>query len=81
MKTRPIRIGNSRGIPKSLLQETGLEGDVPKEARGRTLIVRTARPRAGWRTAFQEMARRGDDAPLDEGGTIPTRWDEEEWDW
>jgi antitoxin MazE len=83
MKTRIIRIGNSRGIriPKPLLQEIGLEGDVQIETQGDTLIVRPAQPRAGWATAFQEMARRGDDALLDEGSAIPTRWDEEEWEW
>jgi antitoxin MazE len=84
MKTRIVRIGNSRGIriPKPLLEQTGLNGDVEVSAEGDALIIRpAAKPRAGWDAAFKEMAERGDDALLD--GDVPslTRWDEEEWEW
>lgn len=50
MKTRIVRIGNSQGIriPKLLLAETGLEGEVEIEARGGELVVRAAgAPRTG----------------------------------
>jgi antitoxin MazE len=50
VKTRIVRIGNSQGIriPKLLLAETGLEGEVEIEARGGELVVRAAgAPRAG----------------------------------
>jgi antitoxin MazE len=45
MKTRIVRIGNSQGIriPKLLLVETGLEGEVEIEVRGGELIVRAPR--------------------------------------
>jgi antitoxin MazE len=72
MKTRIVRVGNSQGvrIPKWLLEQTGLRGEVEISAEGDSLVIRPAhRPRAGWAAAFQEMARRGDDALLDEQGT------------
>src|ERR1700676_3709733 len=69
MKTRIVRIGNSQGlrIPQALLDQTGLSGEVEILAKGDGLVIRPAhKPRAGWAAAFQEMARRGDDALLDE---------------
>jgi antitoxin MazE len=68
MKTRIVRIGNSRGvrIPKPLLEQTGLRGEVEITAEDGSLVIRSARrPREGWAAAFEEMARRGDDALLD----------------
>jgi antitoxin MazE len=84
MKTRIVRIGKSRGlrIPKPLLDETGLEGEVEISANEGSLIVGpVAKPRAGWNAAFAEMAQRGDDELLD--GDLPTlsSWDEAEWEW
>ncbi len=82
MKTRIVRIGNSQGvrIPKALLEQTGLSGEVEITARNGSLMIRRVRkPREGWAAAFAEMARRGDDALLDEHTT--TRFDEDEWEW
>ena len=84
MKTRIVRIGNSQGIriPKPLLEQTGLSGEVEITAEDDSLIIRpAARARAGWDATFKEMAARGDDALLD--GDLPslTHWDEEEWEW
>ena len=85
MKSRIIRIGNSQGIriPKTMLEQTGLNGEVDLEIRDDALIVSPSaqKPRAGWAAAFKEMARREDDALLDEGGFLPTQWEEEEWQW
>jgi hypothetical protein len=39
------------------------------------------KPRAGWATAFQTMAQRGDDALLDEVTPSLSDWDEGEWQW
>lgn len=58
MKTRIVRIGNSQGIriPKSLLEQTGLRGEVEISAQDDSLIIRPARqPRTGWAAAFREM--------------------------
>jgi antitoxin MazE len=79
MKTHIIRIGNSRGIrvPKALLEETGLGGEVEINAQNGSLVIKPARkPRAGWAAAFEKMAKRGDDALLDEVVPSLTRWDE-----
>ena len=42
---------------------------------------KNAPPRAGWEEDFKAMARRGDDVLFDGDVIIPTRWDEEEWEW
>jgi antitoxin MazE len=68
MKVRIIRIGNSRGIRilKTLLDQTGLKGEVEILARNGSLVIRPAKqPRVGWAAAFEKMARRGDDVLLD----------------
>ncbi|MBI1902603.1 MAG: AbrB/MazE/SpoVT family DNA-binding domain-containing protein [Planctomycetia bacterium] len=83
MRTRIVAIGNSRGIriPKPLLEQTGLSGEVEICAEDGSLVIRCARrPRAGWAEAFRHMADRGDDAPLDAPPSL-TRFDEEEWQW
>ena len=84
MKTRIIRIGNSQGIriPKPLIEQIGLSGEVEIRVQDGSLVIRPAHaPRAGWAAAFEEMAEHGDDALLDEGATTLTRWDEDDWEW
>lgn len=85
MKTRIVRLGNSQGvrIPKPLIEQAGLSGEVEIIVRERTLIIRpvVTSPRAGWADAFKEMASHGDDAPTDPGSATPTAWDESEWEW
>ncbi len=84
MKTRIVRIGNSRGIriPKPLLDQTGLSGEVEIRAQKDSLVIRpAAKPRTGWAAAFQVMAQHGDDALLDEAAASMSRWDEDEWEW
>jgi antitoxin MazE len=83
VKTQIVRIGNSHGIriPKPLLQQTGLQGEVEITAKDDTLVIRPAKkPREGWDEAFREMARLGDDALLDDAPSNSS-WDEEEWQW
>jgi antitoxin MazE len=68
MKTGLVRIGNSKGlrIPKSLISQSGLQDEVEITLKGNSLIIRPAsNPREGWAEAFEQMARRGDDALLD----------------
>jgi len=82
MKTRIVRIGNSRGvrIPKPLLAQTGFQGDVDITAENDSLVIRPAqKPRQGWAALFQEMARRGDDALLDDAAPSLSAWDEDGW--
>jgi antitoxin MazE len=84
MKTRIIRIGNAQGvrIPRPLLEQTGLSGEVEISVQNGSLVIKpSAKPRAGWAAAFREMAKRGDDALLDDVSPTLSRWDEDEWEW
>ena len=84
MKTRIVSIGNSQGIriPKPLLEQTGLSGEVDISAEDGTLVIRPVKkPRAGWAIALQQMAQRGDDALLDEVAPSLSEWVESEWEW
>lgn len=82
VKSRIVRIGNSRGIrvPKALLEQAELSEEVELHAEPGRLIVRAARrPRAGWAEAAASMHRHGGDRLLDP--QAPTRFDTEEWEW
>jgi len=84
MKSKLVRIGNSRGIriPKLLLEKAGLEGEVEIDVEGNRLVVRSVhQPRAGWEEAFRRMSRAGDDALIDPETPGLSRWDDEEWEW
>jgi len=79
-----VRIGNSQGvrIPKPLLEQTGLQGEVEIYAADKTLVIRPVKtPRAGWAAAFEAMARRGDDLLLDDAAPSLSKWDEDQWQW
>lgn len=68
MKAPIVRIGNSWGvrIPKPLLDQSGLRGEVEMEAREGEIVIRAAHPaRQGWAEAFRSMAEHGDDVLLD----------------
>jgi antitoxin MazE len=84
MKARIVKIGNSRGIriPKALLVQSRVSGEVELEVQGNQILIRPAfRPREGWEDAFRSMARQGDDRLLDVTASSPPQWDEEEWRW
>jgi antitoxin MazE len=83
MKTRIVRIGNSKGvrIPKQLLEQTGLDGEVEIQARQSSLVIRPDRkPRDGWSKAFRQMAQMGDDQLLDDLPYLSS-FDKDEWEW
>jgi antitoxin MazE len=67
VKGRIVRIGTSRGIriPRPLLDQSGLAGEVVLDAAPGRIVIESA---------ARAMAARGDDAPLD----APTRFDDEE---
>ena len=84
MKTHIVRIGNSQGIriPKPLLEETGLHGEVEITAEAGSLVIRPCKqPREHWAAAFQRMPGRRDDALIDAEAPTLSSWDEEEWEW
>jgi antitoxin MazE len=82
VRTRIVRIGNSRGLrlPKALIEEAALTDDVELRVEPGRLIVQSVRePRVGWEDAAKRMHKAGDDRLLDP--STPTRFDEEEWTW
>ncbi len=81
-RTRIVSIGNSQGvrIPKPLLEQAGLEGEVELHAEeGRIVIAAARRPREGWAEAARAIHERGEDQLPDP--PTPTRFDDEEWEW
>lgn len=84
MRTRIVKIGNSRGlrIPKPLLEQTGLAGEVELEVDGSELVIRAATSaRHGWESAFAAISEAADDALLDGDAPLSTSWDADEWEW
>lgn len=82
MKTKLVRIGNSRGvrIPKPLLEQAGLEEDVELQVVRSGIMIRgAAQPRTGWAEAAEQIRGRHEDALLDE--PMATDFDETEWVW
>jgi antitoxin MazE len=82
MKTRLVRIGNSRGVrlPKPLIEEAGLSEEVEIRARqGSIVILPVTGVRSGWAEAAQQLHERNADRLLDEA--TPTRFDQKEWSW
>ena len=82
MKTQIIQIGNSQGvrIPKVLLEESSISGDVDLELHADGILVRNAqKPRAGWDEAFKAMAENEDDELA--GGNTSTDFEKKEWQW
>lgn len=82
MKTRLIRIGNSRGVrlPKAIIDQAGLTEEVELGVRdGAVIIARATFARSGWADAARHMHQRGDDQLL--APPVSTRFDEGEWEW
>jgi antitoxin MazE len=79
LRTRLIRIGNSRGVrlAKPLIAQAGLGDEVEVRIQGGAVVITPVRaPRTGW----AEAVRRYGGAPLLDPPT-PTRFDDEEWRW
>jgi len=82
MKSRIVRIGNSRGVrlPKTLLEEAGLHNDVEIRAEGRSIVITpSGQCRDGWAEDAKRLAADGGKGLLDE--PMATRFDREEWQW
>ena len=84
MRTRIVRIGNSQGvrIPKALLEESGLGGEVDISVQDGAIVIAAAnRPRQGWDEAFSRMVLHGDDELLDADAATSGAFDAESWEW
>ncbi len=82
MKAQIIQIGNSQGIriPKMLLEETRLAGEVELEVfEGGILIRNVQKPRGNWDAIFKSMEDTDDDAPHE--SNMGTEFEKKEWQW
>ena len=82
MKSKLVRIGNSRGVrlPKPLIEQAGLADEVELRVREGAIVISPANgPREGWAEAAKELRERKEDRLVD--GVTPTRFDDEEWQW
>lgn len=82
MKAQIIQIGNSQGIriPKALLEDSRITGEVDLELHPDGILIRNAqKPRSGWDEAFKAMAENDDDelAAVDPA----TDFEKKEWQW
>ncbi len=84
MRASIVRIGNSQGIriPKVVLEQTQLSGEVELEVKDHQIVISHVRKaREDWERQFKLKAERGDDKLLDVGVVGHSSWDEEEWEW
>lgn len=79
------RIGNSQGIllPKTVLEQVGIEGSVDVEIADGALILRAVKkhPRDGWEAAFDKAITAGDKPENDLMEGIPNQFDQTDWTW
>ena len=81
MKAQIIRIGNSQGvrIPKTLLEDGKLTGEVELELHEDGILIRSLqKPRANWDDRFKAIADTDDDQPV---ALAPTEFEKKEWQW
>lgn len=82
MKTQIIKIGNSKGIriPKPLLEQSNLYGEVELEVISEGLLIKSSEsPRHNWAKAFKAMAAEDEDEMIIEDS--PTKFEKENWRW
>ena len=79
MKTRLIRIGNSRGLllPKPLIEGAGLKDAVEVTLRDGALVTSADHPRAGWESAVRLLVASREYMVLE---PTSTKFDDE-WEW
>lgn len=82
MKTQIIKIGNSKGIriPKPLLEQSNLDGEVTLEVVAEGLLIKSSdKPRANWTKVFKEMSENDDDEMVLEDEA--NNFEKENWRW
>ena len=81
MKAQIIKIGNSHGIriPKAVLEETRMSGEVELEVTGEGILIRNIKkPRSDWDAAFRSLNEGDDDLSL---SRTSTGFEKREWQW
>jgi len=83
MKAQVVQIGNSQGIriPKVLLEESGIGGEVELEICPDGILIRNvSTPRSDWDAKFKSMADHDDDLASPEISSS-SRFETKEWQW
>jgi antitoxin MazE len=82
MKAQIVQIGNSQGIriPKVLLEESGIRGEVELEICAEGILIRNiSKPRSDWDAKFRTLADHDDDFTASE---LPSsQFEAKEWQW
>jgi len=83
MKTKLVRIGNSRGlrIPRLLIEQCGLDKTVELRVENDCLVISSERRmRQGWDNAFRvASASLDDELPVEK--VASNQFDRKEWQW
>ena len=83
MRAQIVQIGNSQGlrIPKILLEESGIKGEVELEICPEGILVRNiSKPRSDWDGKFKALADQDDDVPVSET-SAESQFEVKEWQW
>jgi antitoxin MazE len=83
MKAQIVQIGNSQGIriPKVLLEESGIQGEVDLEICEEGILIRNvSKPRAEWDRQFKAFGEADDDVPADDVSVL-SEFESREWQW
>lgn len=83
MKAQIVQIGNSQGlrIPKILLEESGIKGEVELEIHADGILIRNvSKPRADWDKKFELLRDHDDDVPVAES-QANSHFEAKEWQW
>jgi antitoxin MazE len=83
MKAQIVQIGNSQGlrIPKVLLEESGIKGEVELEICPDGILIRNiSKPRSDWDKIFSHLADHDDDHPAT-SQISSTAFESKEWQW
>jgi len=82
MKAQIIQIGNSQGIriPKMMLEESGISGEVELEVQPEGILIRNiSKPRSTWNAIFKSLEDSDEDSPLEPNSA--TVFEKKEWQW
>jgi antitoxin MazE len=81
MKAQIIQIGNSQGIriPKVLLEQTDISGEVELETSPDGILIRNIKkPRGDWDAIFKKLAETDDDVNVND---VRSDFEKKEWQW
>jgi len=82
MRTKLIKIGNSKGIRLSstLINQFDLKEEIILESTDKGILISPAKtPRQGWEEQFKSSVKKP--GKVDAWNNFPNNFDEEEWAW